>query len=112
MYEYVSYFSTLRNIVSTVDLGCKLDLKKIALHARNAEYNPKVTLIRGDIDYTEATVNRKGGTGWFNNYHPRQCELQHVVTSTEKDNLKENRIAGYLLPLTTIMTARTFGGVF
>jgi transcription initiation factor TFIID TATA-box-binding protein len=27
--------------VSTVSLGCKLDLKKIALHARNAEYNPK-----------------------------------------------------------------------
>jgi transcription initiation factor TFIID TATA-box-binding protein len=24
-----------------VNLGCKLDLKKIALHARNAEYNPK-----------------------------------------------------------------------
>ena len=31
-----------RNIVSTVNLGCKLDLKNIALHARNAEYNPKV----------------------------------------------------------------------
>ncbi|OTF70216.1 TATA-box-binding protein-like protein, partial [Euroglyphus maynei] len=31
----------LQNIVSTVDLGCKLDLKRIALHARNAEYNPK-----------------------------------------------------------------------
>lgn len=30
-----------RNIVSTVNLDCKLDLKKIALHARNAEYNPK-----------------------------------------------------------------------
>lgn len=30
-----------RNIVSTVNLGCKLDLKTIALHARNAEYNPK-----------------------------------------------------------------------
>lgn len=30
-----------RNIVSTVNLSCKLDLKKIALHARNAEYNPK-----------------------------------------------------------------------
>lgn len=27
--------------MSTVNLGCKLDLKKIALHARNAEYNPK-----------------------------------------------------------------------
>lgn len=32
----------LRNIVSTVNLACKLDLKNIALHARNAEYNPKV----------------------------------------------------------------------
>jgi len=33
----------LRNIVSTVNLGCPLDLKFIALQARNAEYNPKVT---------------------------------------------------------------------
>ncbi|KHJ93173.1 transcription factor TFIID [Oesophagostomum dentatum] len=32
---------TLQNIVSTVNLGVALDLKKIALHARNAEYNPK-----------------------------------------------------------------------
>lgn len=32
---------TLQNIVSTVNLGVSLDLKKIALHARNAEYNPK-----------------------------------------------------------------------
>ncbi|KAF1868142.1 hypothetical protein Lal_00018658 [Lupinus albus] len=30
-----------RNIVSTVNLDCKLDLKTIALQARNAEYNPK-----------------------------------------------------------------------
>ncbi|KAF3618529.1 hypothetical protein FXO37_34145 [Capsicum annuum] len=33
---------TLQNIVSTVNLDCKLDLKAIALQARNAEYNPKV----------------------------------------------------------------------
>ncbi len=33
---------TLQNVVCTVNLGCKLDLKEIALHARNAEYNPKV----------------------------------------------------------------------
>jgi transcription initiation factor TFIID TATA-box-binding protein len=33
---------TLQNIVATVNLDCKLDLKTIALHARNAEYNPKV----------------------------------------------------------------------
>ena len=38
--SYVILFS-FRNIVSTVNLSCKLDLKKIALHARNAEYNPK-----------------------------------------------------------------------
>ena len=27
--------------MSTIYVGCKLDLKKIALQARNAEYNPK-----------------------------------------------------------------------
>ncbi|CAK9779426.1 unnamed protein product [Cutaneotrichosporon oleaginosum] len=31
----------LQNIVATVNLECRLDLKTIALHARNAEYNPK-----------------------------------------------------------------------
>jgi len=36
-----------QNVVSTVNLGCKLDLKEIALHARNAEYNPKVRARRG-----------------------------------------------------------------
>jgi transcription initiation factor TFIID TATA-box-binding protein len=30
----------LQNVVSTLNLGIKLDLKIIALHARNAEYNP------------------------------------------------------------------------
>ncbi|POS81681.1 TATA-box-binding protein, partial [Erysiphe pulchra] len=32
---------TLQNVVATVNLDCRLDLKTIALHARNAEYNPK-----------------------------------------------------------------------
>lgn len=31
----------LQNIVATVNLDCKLDLKTIAFHARNVEYNPK-----------------------------------------------------------------------
>lgn len=31
----------IQNIVATVNLAVKLDLKNIALHARNAEYNPK-----------------------------------------------------------------------
>lgn len=35
-----------RNIVATVNLECRLDLKTIALHARNAEYNPKVSAER------------------------------------------------------------------
>lgn len=32
---------TLQNVVSTASLGCKLDLKQIAIRARNAEYDPK-----------------------------------------------------------------------
>lgn len=32
---------TLQNVVATVTMGCPLDLKTIALKARNAEYNPK-----------------------------------------------------------------------
>ena len=35
----------LQNIVATVNLSCKLDLKAIALKARNAEYNPKVCTV-------------------------------------------------------------------
>jgi len=31
----------IQNVVSTCNLGCKLDLKQIAMKARNAEYNPK-----------------------------------------------------------------------
>ena len=31
----------LQNVVATVSLGCTLELKNIALQARNSEYNPK-----------------------------------------------------------------------
>ena len=37
-----SVWSDGKNTVSTVNLDCKLDLKAIALQARNAEYNRKV----------------------------------------------------------------------
>ena len=33
---------TLQNIITTANLDCQLGLKAIALHAGNAEYNPKV----------------------------------------------------------------------
>ena len=36
---------TLQNIVTTVNLDCQLGLKTIVLHARNAEYNPKVRAV-------------------------------------------------------------------
>ncbi|KAB0379757.1 hypothetical protein FD755_007541 [Muntiacus reevesi] len=39
--ETTELMPQLHNIVCTVNLGCKLDLKRIALLARNAEYNPK-----------------------------------------------------------------------
>ena len=44
---------TLQNIVATVNLDCRLDLKTIALHARNAEYNPKV----GTIPFTHSSMS-------------------------------------------------------
>jgi hypothetical protein len=37
----------LQNLVATLNLGTKLDLKAIALRARNAEYNPKVSRANG-----------------------------------------------------------------
>jgi hypothetical protein len=39
----------LQNVVATVNLGTKLDLKEIAMHARNAEYNPKVGSVGGQL---------------------------------------------------------------
>ncbi|XP_077476955.1 TATA box-binding protein-like 2 [Stigmatopora argus] len=41
MTEKSGIIPQLQNIVSTVTLGCPLDLKFIARQARNAEYNPK-----------------------------------------------------------------------
>ncbi|KAK9988545.1 hypothetical protein SO802_028784 [Lithocarpus litseifolius] len=40
--SYITNVTTTIIIIVVVNLGCKLDLKAIALQARNAEYNPKV----------------------------------------------------------------------
>ena len=50
---------TLQNVVATVNLDCKLDLKNIALHARNAEYNPKVSMRERE----RGGVRLRGGRG-------------------------------------------------
>ena len=48
----------LQNIVATVNLDCRLDLKTIALHARNAEYNPKVCSFMSSFDATAGLLPR------------------------------------------------------
>ena len=47
--ETADILPQLQNIVATVNLGVKLDLKGVALHARNAEYNPKVIGLQCDL---------------------------------------------------------------
>eukprot|EP01017_Pseudomicrothorax_dubius_P037749 TRINITY_DN5575_c0_g1_i11.p1 TRINITY_DN5575_c0_g1~~TRINITY_DN5575_c0_g1_i11.p1 ORF type:complete len:257 (+),score=47.34 TRINITY_DN5575_c0_g1_i11:115-885(+) len=53
----------VQNVVSTANLGCELDLKVIALKARNAEYNPKrfaAVIIRIRDPKTTALVFQSG----------------------------------------------------
>lgn len=54
---------TLQNIVATCNLACELDLKIIAMHARNAEYNPKrfaAVIMRIRDPKTTALIFRSG----------------------------------------------------
>ncbi|RNA23947.1 TATA-box-binding [Brachionus plicatilis] len=54
---------TIQNIVSTISVGCKLDLKKIALKARNSEYNPKrfaALIMRIRVPRTTALIFSSG----------------------------------------------------
>lgn len=39
--NYGATMPVIHNVVATASLGCKLDLKQVALTARNAEYNPR-----------------------------------------------------------------------
>eukprot|EP00201_Polytomella_parva_P024397 CAMPEP_0175038912 /NCGR_PEP_ID=MMETSP0052_2-20121109/186_1 /TAXON_ID=51329 ORGANISM="Polytomella parva, Strain SAG 63-3" /NCGR_SAMPLE_ID=MMETSP0052_2 /ASSEMBLY_ACC=CAM_ASM_000194 /LENGTH=202 /DNA_ID=CAMNT_0016300495 /DNA_START=117 /DNA_END=725 /DNA_ORIENTATION=+ len=53
----------IQNVVATVTLGCKLDLRKIAASAKNAEYNPKrfaAVIIRLKDPKTTALVFASG----------------------------------------------------
>jgi transcription initiation factor TFIID TATA-box-binding protein len=54
---------TLQNIVATCNLACDLDLKTIAMYARNAEYNPKrfaAVIMRIRDPKTTALIFRSG----------------------------------------------------
>jgi transcription initiation factor TFIID TATA-box-binding protein len=59
----------LQNVVATINLGCPLDLKQIAMHARNAEYNPKVFLIWCAIFVFTADQNPVSGTAFCCGHH-------------------------------------------
>jgi len=53
----------LENIVSTVNFDCELDLRQIALHAKNSEYNPKrfaAVIMRIREPKTTALIFRSG----------------------------------------------------
>jgi len=53
----------LQNIVATFNLGVELDLRKIALNARNSEYNPKrfaACIMRIREPKTTALIFRSG----------------------------------------------------
>jgi len=52
-----------RNIVATVNLGIRLDLKTIAMHARNAEYNPKVCHVMKAVASSHAWLKTLCGFG-------------------------------------------------
>lgn len=39
----------IQNVVTTVDFNVVLDLRKVALKAKNTEYNPKVFKIHSEI---------------------------------------------------------------
>ena len=49
--------------MSTVNLDCKLELKAIALQARNAEYNPKVWDVCGHGSFSLCLFFLWGGGG-------------------------------------------------
>ena len=55
----------LQNVVSTCFLGRQLDLKHIAMHARNAEYNPRrfaAVIMRIREPKTTALIFSSGGS--------------------------------------------------
>jgi len=58
---------TLQNIVSTVNMGCPLNLKQIAMGARNAEFNPKVRYsltVATDLSLRKQSTNLPSSPVW------------------------------------------------
>merc|ERR1712157_646160 len=74
----------LQNIVATVNLGITLDLKKIAMQARNAEYNPKrfaAVIMRIRDPRTTALIFSSGKMGWHAKF--KDFKIQNMVGSVD-----------------------------
>lgn len=64
----INIYESSRNVVATVSLGTKLNLKEIALRARNAEYNPNrfsAVIMRIREPKTTALIFASGSRKYF-----------------------------------------------
>ncbi|KAH7838718.1 hypothetical protein Vadar_030288 [Vaccinium darrowii] len=68
---------TLQNIVSTVNLDCKLELKAIALQARNAEYNPKY---EPELNCSSFSKRCPSVLYRLVERHERECSLEGMIS--------------------------------
>ena len=62
------FFLLFRNVVSTANLNCELELEKIAKKCRNAEYNPKrfaAVIMRLKDPKTTALIFKSGYLFYF-----------------------------------------------
>lgn len=72
--------------MGTVDLKTPLELKTIALHARNAEYNPKVSSSR--LQESARLCSKPGlGTVWLtvSTHSPAVLGGDHAIARPEDD---------------------------
>ena len=94
-----------RNIVSTVNMGCPLNLKQIAMGARNAEFNPKVRYsltVATDLSLRKQSTNLPSSPVWryVLEYLAAICRGDHAHPGTQ-DNGADIRLGQNGTPLMT-----------
>ena len=92
-----------RNIVSTVNMGCPLNLKQIAMGARNAEFNPKVRYsltVATDLSLRKQSTNLPSSPVWryVLEYLAAICRGDHAHPGTQ-DNGADIRLGQNGTPL-------------
>jgi transcription initiation factor TFIID TATA-box-binding protein len=114
----------LQNIVSTADLKCKLNLREIALRAKNAEYNPKrfaAVIMRIKEPKTTALIFASGKmvcTGAKNEENSKKAARQYAkiinklgfqvkFTNFKIQNIVANCSIGFLIKLEKLANAHS-----